>query len=147
MSEATFDLRQAQELLPRLEQLLRAAIDEKGRLSAIGRKQAKQIERIVMAGGSLVNIAGFSRWKQHKEQTAGRLREVVEQIEELGCIVKDLDMGLIDFPCRVGGREFYLCWKLGESSIQFWHNMDEGFAGRKPIDEKLIQLMQRSCAR
>jgi hypothetical protein len=146
MPEETFDLGQAERLLPQVERLLRAAMEVKQQVSGLAREQARQIERIVMQGGSQVDIPRYSRVNRSKEESASRLHQAVEEIENLGCLLKDLDVGLIDFPCRLGEREFYLCWKLGEPNIQFWHNTDEGFAGRKRIDEKLIQQLQRSCA-
>ena len=54
-------------------------------------------------------------------------------IHELGAVVKDLDDGLVDFPARVEGEEAFLCWRLGEEEIGYWHGLDEGFAGRKPL--------------
>jgi len=62
------------------------------------------------------------------------LRNAIESVQELGCVVKDLDIGLIDFPTLFRGEEVYLCWKLGEPVIAFWHGVDEGFRGRKAID-------------
>ena len=59
----------------------------------------------------------------------------MNKIQETGCVVKDLDEGLVDFPSLIEGEEVYLCWKLGEEHIDFWHGVDEGFAGRKPLDE------------
>jgi hypothetical protein len=53
--------------------------------------------------------------------------------------VKDLDIGLLDFPCRVNGEIILLCWKLGEEGITHWHGVEEGFAGRKPIDETIAR--------
>jgi hypothetical protein len=144
MSEVTFDLERAERLLPQLERQLRAALEEKKRLTKFGREQAQMIERIILLGGSRADPDRFAGAKKAKEESGARLRELVEEIEEPGCLVKDLDIGLVDFPCRLGGREFYLCWKLGEPRIQFWHSMDEGFAGRKPLDEKMIQQMPRS---
>jgi hypothetical protein len=57
----------------------------------------------------------------------------VNAIHELGAVVKDPDEGLVDFPARLDGHDVYLCWKLGEDEIEYWHGVDEGFAGRKPI--------------
>jgi hypothetical protein len=72
-----------------------------------------------------------------------RLREHVTAIQEYGVLIKDLDIGLIDFPTVIAGREAYLCWKLGEEGIRHWHYTDEGFANRKALDEKLIQVSRR----
>ncbi|HEX3033992.1 MAG TPA: DUF2203 domain-containing protein [Thermodesulfobacteriota bacterium] len=57
----------------------------------------------------------------------------LNSITEIGCILKDIDLGLLDFPSVRGGREVYLCWKLGEDRVRFWHELDTGFAGRKPL--------------
>lgn len=65
-----------------------------------------------------------------------RLVEIVKELDERGILVKGLDEGLIDFPCiRQNGEEVYLCWRLGEETIDFWHRIPDGFRGRKPIDE------------
>jgi hypothetical protein len=60
----------------------------------------------------------------------GRL---IYRIESLGCVVKDIDLGLVDFPALLDDEPIYLCWKLGESSVAYWHGTDEGFSGRKPL--------------
>ena len=144
MSEEIFDLGRAERLLPQLEQLLKVALEQKQSLSRFGKEQAQQIERIMVLGGSRVDLERFAYCKKGKEESGARLRQAAEEIEGLGCLLKDLDIGLVDFPCRLGEREVYLCWKLGESNIRFWHYTDEGFAGRKPLDEETIRQMQRS---
>ena len=58
----------------------------------------------------------------------------VERLEELGVVLKDLDLGLLDFPSERAGEEVLLCWRVGEDSVAFWHGLADGFAGRKPID-------------
>lgn len=58
---------------------------------------------------------------------------ILDQLNELGCVVKDLDEGLIDFPHVLNGRDVLLCWKEGEHCIEFWHDLEGGFAGRQPI--------------
>lgn len=66
------------------------------------------------------------------EQKAEIVR-IMNRIEAYGCIVKDIDLGLLDFPSMKGGRPIYLCWKAGEVRIEHWHGMDEGFPDRKPL--------------
>jgi hypothetical protein len=139
MPEEIFDVGRAERLLPQLEQLLRVALEEKKRLSRFGKEQAQQIERIIVLGGSRVNLERFAQSKKGKQDSSARLRQAAEEIEGLGCLLKDLDIGLVDFP--------YLCWKLGEPNIQFWHYVEEGFAGRKPLDGETIQQMRRSSPR
>jgi hypothetical protein len=69
-----------------------------------------------------------------RDQLESVVRAAVERIQDAGCIIKDLEIGLVDFPARLNNEEIYLCWRLGEDRIRFWHRPDEGFAGRKPID-------------
>ncbi len=67
-------------------------------------------------------------------ETAGReLAGCVEELTALGVQVKDLDTGLVDFPALRGGEEVLLCWQLGEDEIGWWHTLDGGFAGRRPL--------------
>jgi len=63
-----------------------------------------------------------------------RLDTLVHQIQDMGVLVKDVNLGLLDFPALRGGREVYLCWKFGEGEIAFWHEVEAGFAGRQPIE-------------
>ena len=144
MAERIFNLDEAEKLLPRLEPLLRVAADGKRRITAIERESARLLESIFLMGGRQVDVERFSQRKREKQQWSERLGQAAQEIEDCGCLLKDLDMGLVDFPCRVGEREVYLCWKLGEPYIQYWHNLDEGFAGRKPIDATLSEELKRS---
>jgi hypothetical protein len=64
------------------------------------------------------------------------VREALERIQATGCVVKDLDVGLLDFPARINNEDVYLCWRVGEDRIRFYHRQDEGFAGRKPLDPR-----------
>ena len=68
-----------------------------------------------------------------RDTSVNALREALQQIESTGCVIKDLDIGLIDFPCMVDDQEIYLCWKLGESEVLHWHELDAGFAGRQSL--------------
>lgn len=71
--------------------------------------------------------------QQHADQTTRKFTSVLAQLEEMGCILRDVEMGLVDFPAQADGTEVYLCWRLGEEGIHYWHGVDEGYAGRKPI--------------
>ena len=61
------------------------------------------------------------------------LAEAMKALEEIGVVIKDLDAGLIDFPALRDGEQVFLCWQLGEQDVAWWHGLDEGFRGRKPI--------------
>jgi hypothetical protein len=87
----------------------------------------------------LVNIVLVARRKAEREKTIQRVKDTLAEIDATGVQVKDLDIGLLDFPCQVEGRTVLLCWKLGEKGITHWHDTSEGFAGRKPIDEKIAK--------
>jgi len=67
------------------------------------------------------------------EHEFSRLNQLVHRIQATGAVLKDLDLGLIDFPAQRNGREVYLCWKFGEDQIRYWHDLDSGFAGRQPL--------------
>jgi hypothetical protein len=67
------------------------------------------------------------------EVLLGEMRRLVGELEEIGCEVKDVQTGLVDFRAMRDGRAVYLCWRLGEDDIGFWHELDTGFAGRRPL--------------
>ena len=67
------------------------------------------------------------------DQSVGRLEDYVEELTEVGCELKDYQVGLIDFVGRHESRDVYLCWKLGEEQIGYWHEMNAGYAGRQPV--------------
>ena len=64
-----------------------------------------------------------------------QITQRIHAIAELGVILKDLEVGLVDFPAHRNGREVYLCWRLGEDHIGWWHEIDSGFAGRQPLED------------
>jgi hypothetical protein len=70
------------------------------------------------------------------ENAATRINGLIKQVQALGCALKDIDQGLIDFPSMMNGHEVYLCWKLGEERISWWHELGVGFAGRQPLEER-----------
>ena len=61
------------------------------------------------------------------------IQERVRFLHELGCVVKDIEHGIVDFPTRMNGQDVYLCWRLGEEQVSHWHDVDSGFAGRRPL--------------
>jgi hypothetical protein len=62
------------------------------------------------------------------------VRRMLVELQEGGIVVRDIDRGLIDFPAVIGGREVYLCWELGEDSVEYWHDVDSGYRDRHPLD-------------
>ena len=130
-----FTIAEADSLVPELERLLREAVASKPQYDEAEKRMRAFAEHVMLMGGVTVDRAEARAAKAERESAAARLREVIGQIRELGCLVKDLDAGLVDFPTVYHGREVYLCWKLGEPSVQYWHGVEEGFAGRKAIDQ------------
>ncbi|MGH9470283.1 MAG: DUF2203 domain-containing protein [Terriglobia bacterium] len=135
MSERYFNRREAEELLPMIRKALAKAREQKKSLDALEQGLAQAAARIMMLGGSIPPYQELVRKRGEREQHMARLEESLSHIQEAGCVVKDVDEGLVDFPTLRDGREVYLCWKMGEKRIEYWHGMEEGFAGRKPLDE------------
>lgn len=139
MADRSFTFEEAQSLLPVLESLLRTAIDGKKLIEAVDAELQDLAHRVFLSGGLLVNIVQVARRKAEREKTIQRVKDTLAEIDATGVQVKDLDIGLLDFPCDVEGHTVLLCWKLGEKGITHWHDTSEGFAGRKPIDERIAK--------
>jgi hypothetical protein len=139
MSDRTFTLDEAQSLLPVLESLLRTAMQAKKVIEESDAEQQALHHRIFLNGGMFLDIVGLARRKAERAKAEQRAKDALAEIDSIGVQVKDLDMGLLDFPCEVEGQIILLCWKLGEKSITHWHGTSEGFAGRKPIDERIAR--------
>jgi hypothetical protein len=128
-----FTLAEAESLIPLLERLLGEAVTMKAEYEEAEGVIQSLSARVAMMGGTRVNRNRAIDARGRREVAAARLRRALEQIQETGCLVKDLDIGLVDFPAVRRGVEVCLCWKLGEKSIGHWHGADEGFRERKPI--------------
>jgi hypothetical protein len=139
MAYRTFTLQEAQNLLPVLESLLRAAMDGKKLIEAVDNELQELAHRVLMSGGLLVNVVQMARRKAEREKAIHRVKDTLAEINAIGVQVKDIEIGLLDFPCKVEGRIVLLCWKLGEKGITHWHTSSEGFAGRKPVDERIAK--------
>jgi hypothetical protein len=139
MASRTFTLAEAQSLLPVLESLLRNSIADKKLMEEFDAEQQALSHRIFINGGTHVDIVPLLQRKRDRTKAEQRLRDSFSEIDAIGVQVKDLDIGLLDFPCEVEGQTVLLCWKLGEKSITHWHGVEEGFAGRKPIDDRIVK--------
>jgi hypothetical protein len=137
MSDRIFTLDEAQMLLPILESLLRQAIHGKKLIEAVDNELQETAHRVFLNGGTMLNVVHLARRKAEREKAIRRIKDTLAEIDATGVQVKDLDIGLLDFPCKVGGEVLLLCWKLGESAITHWHGTSEGYAARKPIDERI----------
>ena len=137
-----FTLHEAEQLLPQVEAAIRDAISRKAEYQESESGWQAFQRRVMLLGGVQVDHEQLLALKNRRDSAAAGVKEAIEKIHEYGCLVKDLDIGLIDFPTLLRGEEVYLCWKLGESAIQFWHGVHEGFPGRKPIDQEFVDQHQ-----
>ena len=83
------------------------------------------------------NGSGFAVNDARRDDFDALVKELeacVEELVALGIVVKDVDLGLVDFPARRHGEDVLLCWHVGEERVAFWHGLEEGYAGRKPVD-------------
>jgi hypothetical protein len=119
-----------------LEQVRPAAerlVTLRARMRELEREQGEIVTAIGGNGG------GYAAGDLNAAQTelaglADAALACVERLEEIGVVVKDLDVGLLDFPATREGAEVLLCWRVGEAAVEYWHGLDEGYAGRKPVD-------------
>jgi hypothetical protein len=139
MSARTFTLDEAKMLLPVLESLLRTAISGKKLMEEVDGELQELSHRIFLNGGTHVDVVAVARRKAERAKAEQRAKDALAEIDSIGVQVKDIDIGLLDFPCEVDAKTVLLCWKMGEDSITHWHGTDEGFAGRKLIDERIAR--------
>jgi hypothetical protein len=132
----TFTLDEAQSLLPVLESLLKRAIDGKRSAEEVDTSLTELARRIYISGGMRVDSAKVASLRSELEAHLQRVRESITEIDSIGVQVKDLDAGLLDFPCRVDEQIVLLCWRMGEQAIEHWHPVDSGFRDRQPVDER-----------
>jgi hypothetical protein len=133
-----FTLPEAEGFLPEVERLLRSSIQAKQDYESGDAELSQMAQRITLMGGILVRREEVVASRTRKDSSARVLKAAMERIEEIGCQVKDLETGLIDFPTLYRDQEVYLCWKLGEASISFWHHIEDGFRGRQPINSDFL---------
>jgi hypothetical protein len=84
------------------------------------------------ANGNLLEEEVHATQREAKRLTE-EFDKLIAKINDLGCEIKDIEQGLVDFPALREGREVYLCWRLGEEEVAFWHELDAGFGGRQPL--------------
>jgi hypothetical protein len=139
MSSRTFTLDEAQDLLPVLESLLRTAVEAKQTIESVEAEFQALQQQIHLRGGMSLNVVHMASRRAQRDKAVQRVKDAMGEIDAIGVQVKDLDIGLLDFPCEVDGQLILLCWKLGEKAISHWHGVSEGFAGRKPVDERIMK--------
>jgi len=139
----TFTIDEAQSLLPVLESLLRRAIEGKQSAEQVESGLTEMARRIYLSGGMRVDVSKVARLRAEMESHLRRVRESVAEIDSIGVQVKDLDAGLLDFPCKLEDQVVLLCWRMGEPTIEHWHTSETGFNDRKPLDERFRRRSSR----
>jgi hypothetical protein len=132
VDERYFTVDEANETLAEVRPLTEELVAHRRALVELQERQSAVTERIAGNGGNVDPSELQEAQDQVDEEVAGIAR-CVARIHELGALVKDLDQGLVDFPAKRGDEDVVLCWRLGEDEIEFWHGLDEGFSGRKPL--------------
>lgn len=128
-----FTVQEANQVLPTLEGMLK-------RLRAMqseAREKYEEMRDIREVGyrkdGNLIMLTDYQLAKQEFDQVVGDANTLLASINDLGCRVTDVQMGLVDFPSLIDEQDVYLCWQLGESEVLYFHGLREGYAGRRPI--------------
>jgi len=132
----TFTLDEAQSLLPVLESLLKRAIEGKRQAEEAESGLAETARRIYLSGGMKVDAASVAKLRAELQAHVQVAQESVAEIDSIGVQVKNLEEGLLDFPCRLDDQVVLLCWRMGEPAIAHWHTADSGFKDRQPVDER-----------
>ena len=125
--ERIFTRSEALGVLPRLRPMLEDIRQEWGRIRELNPNIQKARDKSALDGHSPDGVEYV--------ESVSHMMLVMNQIREMGVLVKDLDKGLVDFPYLKDDRVVYLCWHLGEDSIDYWHEIESGFGGREPLDE------------
>ncbi|MEZ5351056.1 MAG: DUF2203 domain-containing protein [Bryobacteraceae bacterium] len=134
-----FHIDQARKLLPLVARDMQQAIALKEEHELATAQLQAMHQHVAMMGGVILDRERLMSHRTRREASAGRLKEVLDNIHDLGVQIKDLDIGLLDFPTFYQDREVLLCWRLGEDDIEYWHGVDEGFRGRKLIDQDFLE--------
>ena len=126
-----FTVEEANQALTRLRQWLPRLQARRRRLNVVQHKLA-QLSLKASTNGNLLEEEVHATQREAK-RLSDELDKLAARFTDLGCELKDIEQGLVDFPAQREGREVYLCWRLGEEEVAFWHELEAGFAGRQPL--------------
>ena len=132
MAERYFTPSEANELLAEVRPLAESLVEHRDGMRLAAERRARLTARIAGNGGDL-DPQEPGELDEQFERESQAVARAVEGLQRLGLLVKDLDRGLVDFPALHNGEEVLLCWQVGEDEVAYWHGVDEGFAGRKPL--------------
>jgi hypothetical protein len=132
----TFTVAEAQVLLPVLDALLRRAQGMAARADELEGEMQALSHRIFLTGGMHVDVVAAARRRGERDKAAQNAKDTLVEIDAIGVKVQDLQQGLLDFPCQMGGETVMLCWKMGEQMITHWHALEDDYSARKPLDAR-----------
>lgn len=133
MGERRFEPDEVEALVPALTGIMEGLMKAHAEAEAIRERLRAEQQRVALGGGGVIDQAQWRADRAELERLTERLQGGLNEILALGGVVKDLELGLVDFPHLRQGRVVNLCWRYGERKIRFWHGLDEGYAGRKPL--------------
>ena len=132
MAERYFTAEEANETLALVRPLAEELVSHRRALLAAEERRA-DLDRRIAGNGEALDARDLVDLEARITREAAELASCVVRIQDLGVLVKDLDRGLVDFPALRGDEEVLLCWQVGEDEIAYWHGLEEGYAGRKPL--------------
>ena len=133
MAERYFEPGDVDKVIPALARLMERVMRAHAEATTIAERLEAERERIGQAGGGMIDRAAWQRDMTRVAECTELVKAGLGEITEMGGVIKDLALGLVDFPHLRDGRVVNLCWKFGETAISHWHGLDEGFANRKPL--------------
>jgi hypothetical protein len=132
MAERYFTPEEANALLAEVRPVAEELVAHRRVMAVTVARRARFVQRVAGNGGDF-DPQEPRALEEEFEREGAAVAACVAKLEELGVLVKDLDRGLVDFPALRGDEEVLLCWEVGEDEVAYWHGVDEGFAGRKPL--------------
>lgn len=132
----SFTVSEAEALLPALRPLLEELRRHKETVDKLQEQISGAAEKSA-GNGHTPGAADSGALREQAEEIANEAAALIQRISDYGCELKDIDQGLLDFPAEYQGRSIYLCWRLGEERIEWCHDIDSGFAGRRSLPQEL----------
>ncbi len=129
-----FTAEQATQMLP----LVRRIVEDVVESVAHWRERVREFELVTAAATAATPDPRAVMLERETSAIAADVDRFVRELNALGVMLKDYETGLVDFPAERDGRTVYLCWRLGEPSVQFWHEVDAGYVGRRPVEEQVV---------
>ena len=133
MTDRYFTPDDVEALIPKLTELVERLRTAHAEVQTVRERLEGERQRLTLAGGGVLDRAGWRVDSQRLESATKEAQAILDEIHAMGGVVKDIGLGLVDFPHLRAGRVVNLCWKLGESHVRWWHGLDEGYGTRKPL--------------